>query len=136
MRRYWLNFIFIVSFCLSLIGFVTSHADEVPESSDLLVESEILLVEVVDHISASEFTQAVDKLKMILRDQPNFRLANLLYADLMAVRSGQLPAFGKGTNDEYKIAQLLEEGKRRYQHSKLEVAHQSNMVPEALLQRI
>ena len=134
MQKYWLNFIVVVNFCLLLIGFATSYADEMFESYELLVESEILLVEVVDHISAGEFTQAVNKLKSILQDQPNFRLANLLYADLMAVRSGQLLTFGKGTKDESKIAQLLEEGKRRYQHSKLEVAHQSNMIPEALLQ--
>ena len=119
---------------MCFIGNLSSHANTVTDTNGLLVEQEAKLVEVVDHIVNGQTLLAMDKLEGLLIDQPNFRLANLLYADLMAAKGGRAPTFGKGSRYESKIAQLLEEAKRRYQHSNVDLGHHQDRLPDSLIQ--
>jgi lipoprotein-anchoring transpeptidase ErfK/SrfK len=57
---------------------------------------EARLIKIYRRIGAGETREAVALAAGLVRDEPNFRLAHLVYADLLTARRTGLPAFGAG----------------------------------------
>ncbi|MCB1032868.1 MAG: L,D-transpeptidase family protein [Acidobacteria bacterium] len=55
-----------------------------------------LISGLVETIQQGDLDQALESLSDVVHGQPNFRLAQLVYADLLMARSGQLSGFGNG----------------------------------------
>lgn len=100
---------------------------------DLIEEPESRVVEALAKISEGQLQSAREILENLLEDQPNFPLANLVYADLMMAASGPLAGFGGGVVIENSVDALLEEAKRRYAHQIEKQTLDHTMVPDVLL---
>ena len=105
-----------------------SHQD------NLIAEPEARLLKAVDAILDGQMQTGQQLLQALIEDQPNFRLANLIYADLLATRAGRLPMIGGDSKKRSNVVALLEEVKRRYKHHKQEMVEHQNLFPEEILQ--
>ena len=100
---------------------------------DLVEAPEARVVEALTQISEGQLQAAREILENLLKDEPEFRLAHLVYADLMMAASGQLAGFGGGRPGDQEIASLLEEAKRRYAHQIEKQSLGYNVLPDVLL---
>ena len=104
-----------------------------PNFVDLVDEPEARVVEAMEKISAGDVQTARTILEGLLKSQPDFRLANLIYADLMVAASGRFTTFGGGAQRGDETASLLEEARRRFSHQAEKKSLGHNMVPDVLL---
>lgn len=83
-------------------------------SPQLGATPELLLMQAINAIQASEVSRAENLLKTLITDEPEFKLGQMLYADLLKSRAHPLsqPGMGISTNDE--LAGLITELKARY----------------------
>lgn len=90
--------------CLAL-AIPAAAAQQAPEPEQRLVSA-------VDAMRSGEFDTALSELERLVDERPTFRLAQLLYGQLLAARSGQpqVPA----ANDP-QMAELLDEARARLQ---------------------
>ncbi|MBF0625073.1 MAG: L,D-transpeptidase [Magnetococcales bacterium] len=110
-----------------------------PEASDawaeqlaLLTDSERLLMTGLEALSRQDLDRALDEFDRLVRQRPDFRLARLIYGDLLLARAGALRRFG-GTAppDSEEFTQLLEEARSRVLNM---VEHpRKGTIPEPLL---
>ena len=100
---------------------------------DLVEEPEARVVEALTQINEGRLQAAREILENLLKDEPDFRLAHLVYADLMLAASGKLKRFGGDRPGDQEIASLLEEAKRRYAHQIEKQSLGHNMLPDVLL---
>ena len=75
------------------------------------------LLDAVQNIQASKLTQAEQKLKALLVERPNFKLAQLVYADVLKAKTGVVMQLGLGLPDADDKVLLLSEIKNRYKAS-------------------
>lgn len=92
---------------------------------------EALLVEALDDVREGRLDDAIRSLERSLERAPNFRLARLVYADLLAAKSGVIPGFG-GKGAGRRIAELRDEAQKRLRRHRIAVSH--NRVPSAVLE--
>ncbi len=99
-----------------------------PEHAD----QETQLVSALSQISKGKLDGALADLSILIREQPDFRLANYLYGDLMLAKAGRIPNLAT-SNDEYGARKhaLLEEARSRWRH-RLE-SPPADAVPNAVL---
>lgn len=69
------------------------------------------LVSAIEEVRAGKNQQALNTLSRLTREQPNFRLAQFLYADLLAARSGKLGIMPD--SEDPALKDLFEEAKVR-----------------------
>lgn len=111
--------LFLVFFMVvSQSGFAASH----PEQRLLLALSAIHSVE----LSKAEII-----LKSLIHDEPDFKLAHLLYADILKAKTATLYQAGMGIKNNQKLQQLLTEVKSRWQ-AKNNSSIGKNTIPAAL----
>jgi len=79
----------------------------------------MLLLDALDAVRRSEVDRALATIASLVERKPEFRLAQLVYADLLAARSRPLAAFGDfpGANDE-ALAALRREALARLRHAR------------------
>ena len=101
-------------------------------SSQLIAEvhPEQRLLSAIEAIQDSQLSQAEDILKALTQERPKFKLANMLYADLLKSKTQPLTIPGSGLNDSEQRQHLLSEIKLRLQTSRKE--QYANQVPAAL----
>jgi murein L,D-transpeptidase YafK len=75
------------------------------------------LLDAVHHIQGSKLAQAEQELKSLLVDRPNFKLAQLVYADVLKAKTGVVKQLGLGLSDTDDKVLLLSEIKNRYKAS-------------------
>lgn len=75
------------------------------------------LLDAVRYIQTSELSQAEQKLQALLVERPNFKLAQLVYADVLKAKTGAVMQLGLGLSDTDDKALLLSEIKNRYKAS-------------------
>ena len=75
---------------------------------------EQLLMQALDAIGASEFNKAEQVLKTLIHDEPDFKLAHMLYGDVLKAKSGSLGEAGMGIIKGAELEALLTEVKSRY----------------------
>jgi len=94
--------------------------------------SEILLLNSIEKIRNNDFDSALTELKQLVKLNPDFNLAQLMYADLLSARARPITDFGNLSNASFEqISALREEAKARWRF------HQSppngNKIPQPLV---
>lgn len=88
------------------------------------------LVAAIDLVRAGRSTDGIRALERLLRSQPNFRLAHLIYADLLAARSGVTGVMAD--DQDPQIQELFQEAALRLDQARF--APSAGAVPDAVLQ--
>ena len=90
------------------------------------------LLEAMEAVEAGRSNDARLQLRELTRAQPNFRLAQLLYGDLLATLSGKAPAQLRPGDNDPRVKELLDEAQLRLQQWRHGPA--PGEVPDGLLQ--
>jgi murein L,D-transpeptidase YafK len=98
------RFLIVFSFCvlLSLQGWAIAH----PEQRLLLA---------VQAVQAAKLDEAESLLYKLIHDEPEFKLAHMIYADIQTAKSAQLQQAGMGLLDRTERQHLLTEVQVRFQ---------------------
>lgn len=92
---------------------IASHA----RHHELETGHEALLVKALQDIGASRVDVALSDLRRLLAAKPDFRLAQMVYADLLLARSGRSVEFGAAPFAPYQqVAAMREEARARLGH--------------------
>ncbi|RRC98361.1 hypothetical protein EHS89_14845 [Amphritea balenae] len=93
----------------SLLSFNT-----LAEDTALSLDQETLLLAGLGDLQQNQVGGAVAKLRTLVQEQPDFKLAQLIYADLLAAQSGTLSAMGNnGKGDQKTLQGLISEARAR-----------------------
>ncbi|MCW9014038.1 MAG: L,D-transpeptidase family protein [Gammaproteobacteria bacterium] len=111
-----------ICFLITLIAGHSVYASQRPEQR---------LLDALQLIQSAQPARAEQLLKNLIDDEPEFKLAHMLYADLLKARTGPLDHAGMGLSADEELQQLLTEVKKRWQASLLEVDEQ-NKIPAVL----
>lgn len=88
-----------------------------PLGSSFHTEDEAALIAALADIRAHRLGQATSRLERLLKRNPEFRLAYLVYGDLLLARAGPLgKAGGVPAADAIAVEELLLEARKRYDH--------------------
>lgn len=79
---------------------------------------ETLLVDAIRLLEEGSPEEAIAGLEALLARRPNFRLAQLVYADLLSARTAPLTRFGAGATGTETLRGLQDEALRRLQHAR------------------
>lgn len=90
------------------------------------------LVTALEKLSERRVQEAQVLLRDLVEETPDFRLAQLVYADLLAARSGGFQASGAGRVPESMLLGLEDEARRRWLHHRR--SPNGNRVPESIVQ--
>lgn len=94
--------------------------------------NEALLLRGLRHLREQRFDSAVADLETLTAQQPDFRLAQLIYADLMAARGAPLQSMGRNRAiDDKQLAGFISEAKARLLIEKEKPA--ADMLPAAMI---
>ncbi|PTN39080.1 murein L,D-transpeptidase family protein [Desulfonatronum sp. SC1] len=77
-------------------------------------EPEVFLLNALENVQRERLDQAQILLEDLIRDNPDFRLAHLVYADVLAARAGTLRGLGAGVVPDEELAGLEDEVRRRW----------------------
>jgi len=87
---------------------VDTHADDRYEDE---------LVRTIDTLTQKGLDPALERIEKLVAENPNFKLAQLIYADLLMAKTQPLTGFGAHANAPKKILQgLRDEAKQRWSH--------------------
>ncbi len=99
----------------------------------LMTLSESLLINAVEKIKNNHAEQAIIDLRQLIKVNPDFKAAQLMYADLLLARSQVITDFGNIPNASFeRITALRDEVKARWRNHKSPVDR--NKVPSSLIQ--
>lgn len=116
-----------LSLCLSL----PAVADIAESRAGMPRDPEARLVSALDLFSLGEVDSAIRELEPIVQGMPNYRLAHLVYGDLMAARAGvPLSVESSSSLPRTVVNDLLSEARQRWRQSRFDPA---GRVPEQLL---
>lgn len=90
---------------------------------------EARLVRALDELQAGRADAAFDELELVTRERPNFKLAQLIYGDLLRARAGAPEALGVDSQHT-RLQALIEEARFRWQHR--QSAPQNGAIPNAV----
>ncbi len=121
----------IFSLFALLIWASTASADIADSRPGMPEDPEARLVSALDLFNVGEIDGAVKELEPLVAALPNYRLAQLVYGDLMAARAG-LPMSVQASSGLPRAAvnDLLSEAKQRWKQSRFDPA---DRIPEQLL---
>ncbi len=112
-----------------------AHTTQPNGRNHLLQDPEIKILDISDHLYEGEFDDAERELKALIAENPKFSLAQLMYAELIAAKSGIMSGFSDWSNPKNsELASLIEEIRRRHAHRKEAVPYAGEKVPDFLLQ--
>ena len=123
--------IFICSFTLRVnAGDLLSKATS---DQGLETHSESLLINAVENIKNNNIEEALQDLSQLIQINPDFKAAQLMYADLMLARSQIITDFGNIPNASFeRITALRDEVQARWRYYKAPVDR--NKIPSSLIQ--
>ena len=124
-------FLFSLGFCHSVIaGDLLSKATS---DQGLSTYSESLLINALENIKNDKTAQAIKDLRQLIKVNPDFKVAQLIYADMMLARSQAITDFGNIPNVSFeRITALRDEAQARWQYHKLPADR--NKMPASLIQ--
>ncbi len=103
------------------------------EDTSLNLDQETLLLASLGDLQQNQMTGAMDKLRALLKEQPDFKLAQLIYADLMAAQVGTISSMGNNDQTDQKALQgLISEARARMSVDRYKP--KSDTIPGSLLQ--
>jgi len=91
------------------------------------------LLEALDAIQSSNIGKAERVLKTVISDEPEFKLAHMVYADILKARATPLSHAGMGLHNEKQLDDLLDEVRLRYNASQ-ELINDDGKIPAVLSQ--
>jgi murein L,D-transpeptidase YafK len=95
--------------------------------------SESLLINALENIKDDKTEQAIKDLRQLIKVNPDFRVAQLIYADMMLARSQAITDFGNIPNVSFeRITALRDEAQARWQYHKSPADR--DKIPSALIQ--
>tara|TARA_B100001964_G_scaffold101195_1_gene113148 strand:- start:321 stop:1532 length:1212 start_codon:yes stop_codon:yes gene_type:complete len=99
---------------------------------DLSMYSESILIGAIDNVRKNKIDKALEKLNKLIKINPDFKAAQLIYADLMLSRSQKITDFGNIQNASFDhINSLLSEVKARWNFHKLTI--EKDKIPSSLI---
>ncbi len=99
-------------------------------SPDSQAHPEQRLVAALDRLAAGQTEIAMRELELLVREQPNFRLAQLIYGDLLQTYAGGVQGLKMNSNNR-RLRSLIEEARLRWQQRR--EAPPADAVPGNLL---
>ena len=123
--RYFL----LIAVLFSLVS--TARADIADARAGMPKDPEARLISALDLFSLGEVDGAIRELEPVVSGMPNYRLAHLVYGDLMAARAGvPLSLEASSGLPRALVSDLLSEARQRWRQSQFDLA---DRVPEQLL---
>lgn len=118
--------------CAALLGMMTPAAADIADArAGMPKDPEARLVTALDLFSLGEIDGAIRELEPVVTGMPNYRLAHLVYGDLMAARAGvPLSMEASSGLPRAQVNDLLSEARQRWRQSHFDM---SGKVPEQLL---
>ena len=120
---------------IGLYPCLTTARDLISNSTDtkyISQHSEILLLNSIEKIRNNDFDSALAELKHLVKLNPDFNLAQLMYADLLSARARPISDFGNLFNASYEqISALREEAKARWRY--YQSPPDVNKIPQSLV---
>lgn len=120
--RHWC-LIYVVAALLTIIpvGLSTAASEIVSLSMELPHrynnESEKLLINALSELRQNRLDNALNNIETLVRKNPRFKLAQLIYGDLLRARTQGITDFGSAPNASKNIViALREEARKRWQH--------------------
>lgn len=95
-------------------------------------ETELQLISVIETFRRGEVESAIEEAKNLISDNPKFKLAHLVYGDLLASRAGVPMSFQSDRISRKAVDPLMAEARQRWKHYR--TAQRYNRVPELLVQ--
>lgn len=95
-------------------------------------EEEHLLVDAINKLRSSRLDDALDSIETLVEKRPNFRLAQLVYGDLLLAKAGRISGLGGSGTPADDIRGLREEARNRLAHHLDSPG--AGLLPSALLQ--
>lgn len=121
----------VVLFALGMSLAAAAHATA-GESGSRHADLETRLLDVFAQINSGKIDNALADLSTLIEDQPDFRLANYVYGDLLLAKAGKIPSLvPDGEPQNANKYALLEEARSRWHH-RLQ-SPPANAVPNAVL---
>lgn len=131
-----INLKHLLFFVLFAISHQISAADLLAKATSdqgLSRYSENLLIHALESIKNNQTEQAVKDLRQLIKINPDFKVAQLMYADMMLARSQVITDFGNVSNASFeRITALRDEAYARWQYHKSPVDR--DKIPESLIQ--
>ena len=115
-----------IAMALSLPGMTFADA----RHSD---QYELELIQAIKELKNLEIDSAITRLEDLIDKNPNFKLARLVYADLLQAKAGPLSSFGQYASEHQELlVSLQDEAKARWKH--FSQHPHDDLVPRYLLQ--
>lgn len=94
---------------------------------------EAMLIDALEKVKDSRIDEAIDDLELLTRMQPDFKLAQLMYGDLLLARSRPITDFGNNYNAPLEVINSLrDEARVRWQHHASPMSHEK--IPRSLIE--
>ncbi len=95
-------------------------------------ETEIRLINVIETFRRGEIDSALSEVRDLIEEKPNFRLAHLVYGDLLASRTGAPMSFQSEAMSSDAVGLLMDEARQRWKHYR--TAKRGDRLPSPLVQ--
>ncbi len=128
--------IFLLVFSLVSYTGISQATDRLTNTigpNQIDVGHESVLVNVLENIRHGDIRAATEGIRLIVEAYPNYRLAQLIYADLLMAQSRPIREFGNFRSAPYmQITALLDEARARWQHHRTSPA--GGRIPASVIQ--
>ena len=113
--------LFIVLYIILIVSSHASLAQDLVSTTtathSIDHQNEAILINALQNISSNNIDDALSDLEHLVRVEPNFKLAQLIYADLLLAQSRPITDFGNFSALSYNyITSLKDEAMARWQH--------------------
>ena len=132
MKVKYKNLILMLFLCNFSIAEDDIRPSLLPLDKDLSMYSESILISAIDNVRKNKINKALEQLNKLIKINPDFKVAQLIYADLMLSRSQKITDFGNIQNASFDyINSLLSEVKARWDFHKLTI--EKDKIPSSLI---
>lgn len=124
---------FISLICISHSLLAADLLSKATTDQTLAKHSENLLISALEDIRNDKTEQAIKDLQQLIKLNPDFKLARLIYADMLLARSQPITDFGNISNASFeRISSLRDEAQARWQYHQSPVDR--DKIPASLIQ--
>ena len=124
---------FISLICISHSLLAADLLSKATTDQTLAKHSENLLISALEDIRNDKTEQAIKDLQQLIKLNPDFKLARLIYADMLLARSQPITDFGNISNASFeRISSLRDEAQVRWQYHQSPVDR--DKIPASLIQ--
>jgi len=126
-----LLFFFLLGVCQQAIA--ADLLSKATSDQTLSKHSENLLISAIDSINNNQANQAIKDLRQLIKLNPDFKVAQLIYADMLLARSQPITDFGNVPNASFeRITAFRDEVQARWMYHKKPV--ERDKIPASLIQ--